>query len=112
MAVRVRRLIPDVVFRTGWSSGAFLLYIGAYVIVASLLAALATSDEGQAALVGWSALATLIVGGAALAVLRAGEVVPAGLLSVLAVVVFGVWVGLTESWIGWWPDDTESFVPG
>jgi hypothetical protein len=114
MEARFRPLIPGIAFRTGWSSSAFLLYAGAYVIVGSvvsLLVALGGEGYGQLALVGWSAFAFLVLAFIALGLSRAGEDVPAGLFAVLALIVFGFWVGFTESWLDLWPQDTESFVP-
>jgi hypothetical protein len=113
MAARARPLIPGVAYRTGWSSSAFLLYAGAYVIVVSVVAVLTelAGDYGQPALVAWSALALFVLASIAFGLLRADEQVPAGLFAALALVVFSVWVGVTEEWLGLWPDDTDSFVP-
>jgi hypothetical protein len=57
-------------------------------------------DHGNAALVGFSALATAIAAALALALQRGGRLVAAGLMATLAVVFFAVVVGSLETWIG------------
>jgi hypothetical protein len=115
MAGRLRPLIPDIAFRTGWSSSAFLLYAGAYVIAASVVSLAAglgdRSDVGDLKLVLFTGLLVILLAIVANALRRTGDRVPAGLFAVIALVMFGIWVGVTESWLGLWPDDTESFVP-
>ena len=57
-------------------------------------------DHGNAALVGYAALATAVAVALALALLQAGRPVAAGVLATLAVVFFAVLVGSLETWIG------------
>lgn len=115
MVTPLRPLIPDVAFRAGWSSSAFLLYAGAYLIAASVISMVADlsdrRDIGELKLVAYSGLLVVLMVVVANALRRTGDRVPAGLFAVIGLILFGVWVGLTESWLGIWPDDTESFVP-
>ena len=66
---------------------------------ASLLGILG-DDHGNAALAGYSALATAVAVALALALQQAGRPVAAGVLATLAVVFFAVFVGSLEAWIG------------
>jgi hypothetical protein len=100
--VTVERLLPVDALRPRWSSGSALVYIGGVVVLfatSSLLTILA-EDHGNAALVGYSALATAVVVALALALQRADRAVAAGFLATLAVIFFAVFVGSLETWIG------------
>jgi hypothetical protein len=89
-----------------WTSATFLEYLGALVGGAALLAlfAVVNDEQGTGGLVGWSALALLLVGAAAELVRRRGEAVVAGLLAVVAVLVWGVLAGAVLQGIGLLPD--------
>ena len=95
----VERLLPADALRPRWSSGSALVYIGGVVVLfatASLLGILA-EDHGDAALVGYSALATAVALALALALQQAAAPVAAGVLATLAVVFFAVFVGSLET---------------
>jgi len=100
--VTVERLLPADALRPRWSSASALVYIGGVVVLfatASLLGILG-DDHGNAALAGYSALATAVAVALALALQQAGRPVAAGVLATLAVVFFAVFVGSLEAWIG------------
>ena len=98
----LERLLPADALRPRWSSGSALVYIGGFVVLfatTSLLAILG-DDHGNAALVGYGALATAVAVALALALHQADRAVAAGLLATLAVIFFAVFVGSLETWIG------------
>jgi len=100
--VTLERLLPADALRPRWSSESALVYIGGVVVLlatGSLLGILG-DDHGNAALVGYSALATAVAVALALALQRAGRPVAAGFLATLAVVFFAVFVGSLETLIG------------
>jgi hypothetical protein len=100
--VTLERLLPADALRPRWSSGSALVYIGGFVALfatASLLGVLG-QDHGNAALVGFSALATAVAVALALALQQARRPVAAGVLATLAVVFFAFFVGALESLIG------------
>jgi hypothetical protein len=120
MTARLRPLVPDVAYRSGWTSGAFMAYAGAYVIVTSLISLLiaVATDSGD---LGQTVLATIVFAAllAIAIVLRsAGRQIAAGLFATLALFAFGFAVGFAEDWAGLLPDDggdsvfLESFEPG
>jgi hypothetical protein len=97
--VTLERLLPDAALRPRWSSAGFLVYFGAFVALGGTGALLAIlhQDHGEAALVGYSALATAAALGVALVLEQAGRAVAAGVFATLAVVFFAVVVGALES---------------
>jgi hypothetical protein len=100
--VTVERLLPADALRPRWSSGNALVYIGAIVALlstSSLLGILST-DHGDAALAGYSALATAAAFALALVLRHTGRLVAAGVLATLAVVFFAVFAGALETLIG------------
>jgi hypothetical protein len=78
--------------RPAWSGSSFLLYVGAFTVLASLGTLLATLGDlhGSTALVGWSALFLAILAFVAFASRRDGRPVVAGLAAFVAVSVVGV----------------------
>lgn len=78
--------------RPSWSGSSFLLYAGAFTVLASLGTLLATLGDlqGSTALVGWSALFLAILAALAVAARRDGRLVVAGLCAFVAVSVVGV----------------------
>src|SRR5262249_10484439 len=81
----------------------FLLYAGGIVVAVAtgaLLGALA-ADYGDAAFVGWAALALLVLCGLAFAARARERPLAAGLFAVSAVIVLAVLVGAIENWFGW-----------
>ena len=112
----LERLLPADALRPRWSSDSALVYIGGVVVLfatASLLGILG-EDHGNAALVGFSALATAVAVALALALQRARRLVAAGLLVTLAVVFFAVFVGSLETLIGILDEDAsgDDWQPG
>jgi hypothetical protein len=100
--VTLERLLPGDALRPRWSSESALVYIGAIVALfatTSLLGIL-SEDHGDAALVGYSALATAAALALALALQHTGRAVAAGVLAALAVVFFAVFAGALETLIG------------
>ena len=98
----LERLLPGDALRPRWSSESALVYIGAIVALfatTSLLGIL-SEDHGDAALVGYSALATAAALALALALQHTGRLVAAGVLATLAVVFFAVFAGALETLIG------------
>lgn len=85
-----------------WSSSSFLLYLGAFTILASMSAAYAylTTQYGDVAFVGWTLLMLVVLSPIA-AVLRRGSWITAGLFAWLSVVAFGTFVGAVFTWWGW-----------
>ncbi len=98
----VERLLPGDALRPRWSSGSALVYIGAFVVLfaTGTLLGILGEDHGNAALVGYAALATAVAVVLALALQQTGRPVAAGVLATLAVVFFAVLVGSLETWIG------------
>jgi hypothetical protein len=114
--VTVERLLPADALRPRWSSASALVYIGGMVVLfatGSLLGILG-EDHGNAALVGFSALATAIAVLFAVALQQAGRPIAAGVLVTLAVVFFAVFVGSLETWIGILDEDAggDDWQPG
>jgi hypothetical protein len=100
--VTLERLLPADPLRPRWSSESALVYIGAIVALfatTSLLGIL-SEDHGDAALVGYSALATAAALALALALQHTGRLVAAGVLATLAVVFFAVFAGALETLVG------------
>ena len=98
----LERLLPADPLRPRWSSESALVYIGAIVALfatTSLLGIL-SEDHGDAALVGYSALATAAALALALALQHTGRLVAAGVLATLAVVFFTVFAGALETLVG------------
>jgi hypothetical protein len=105
--VTLERLLPADALRPRWSSGSALVYIGGFVVLfatAALLGILG-EDHGNAALVGFSALATAVALGLALALQQADRPVAAGVLATVAVAFLAVFVGSLETLIGILDDD-------
>lgn len=110
-AARSRSWIPESAFFAIWSSSAFLFYLGAFVILFSIIWLLDSlngvgSDSG---LVGWTTLALASVLAAAVLLRRAGWTVLAGLAAFVGLIVFAAWVGSIFDWAGFSPDDSASF---
>ena len=108
---RVRAVFPAQVFRTGWSSAAFLFYLGAAVVVIAivLLIGEGNGEGNDFALFGWASLGLAAAAVTAGFLRRTGHVVLAGLAAFVALVVFGVWFGAFEDWIGLFPDSRGTF---
>jgi hypothetical protein len=83
------------VVRARWSSSSFLMYAGAFVVLASAIGLLSTlgDDYSEAALFGWSALVLAVVAVATAVFDAMGHQVTAGLFAFVTVGIFAVFVG-------------------
>lgn len=110
-ADRTRGWIPDRAYFAIWSSSAFLFYLGTFVVLAALLW-LFESLNGpgrDVGIVGWTTLALAALVGVA-EFLRRGEMpILAGLSAFAGLIVFAVWVGSIEDWLGFGPTASNSF---
>ncbi len=90
------------VVRARWSSSSFLLYAGAFVVLAGAVALLSSlaSDYGDGAFFGWSALVFAVLAVVAVGFERAAHRVTAGLFAFISLVTFSVFVGSFEDLIG------------
>jgi hypothetical protein len=90
-------------FRVPWSGASFLAYLGGFTIlfaVAALLTAEA-DDHGSAGFALWAALVFVVVAALAFAARKTGHPITAGLLALISVVAFVVFVGSLWDWFGW-----------
>lgn len=108
----IERLLPAESLRPSWSSANALVYIGGFVALGATGALLGILADlhGEAALVGYAALAAAAALGIALLLDARGRPVAAGLAATLAVVFFAVVVGAFLSLIGFLDDD-EGYQP-
>jgi hypothetical protein len=85
-----------------WSSSSFLLYLGAFTVLASMSGAYAylAAQYGDVAFAGWTLfmLAVLLVLGGAF---RRTSWIAGGLFAYLAVAALGTFVGALFTWWGW-----------
>ena len=110
----VERLLPADALRPRWSSASALAYIGAFVVLLATAALLGILGDlhGEAALVGYSALATAAALGLALVLQERDRPVAAGVAATLAVVFFAVVVAALLSLIGILDVDDDGYQPG
>jgi hypothetical protein len=110
-AARNRAWIPETASFAIWSSSAFLFYLGTFVMLFSILWLLESLNGGgsDVGLVGWASLGLAALVSAAVVLLRAGMSVLAGLAAFLGLIVFAVWVGALEDWLGFFPDQPDFF---
>lgn len=108
------RLLPADPVRPRWSSASALVYLGAFVVLGATLALLGVLGDlhGNAALVGYSALACVVSIGLALGLQEQDRLVAAGVLATLAVLFFAFFVGSLEHWIGILDADIGDYQPG
>lgn len=90
------------VVRARWSSSSFLLYAGAFVVLAATVALLSSlsDDYSSGAFFGWSALVFAALAVVAVGFERVGHRVAAGLFAFISLITFSVFVGSFEDWIG------------
>jgi hypothetical protein len=90
------------VVRARWSSSSFLVYAGAFVVLASAIGLLSTlsDDYSEGALFGWSALVLGVAAAAAAAFEARGQELAAGLFAFVTVGVFAVFAGSFLDLIG------------
>ena len=98
----VERLLPADPVRPRWSSASALVYLGGVVILVATLALISilSDDHGEWTIVGYSALATGLAIALALLLQQSSRPVAAGLVAMLGVVFFAVFVGAFENAIG------------
>jgi hypothetical protein len=89
------------VVRARWSSSAFLLYAGAFVVLFAAIALLGwlASEHSDGAFFGWSALVFAVLAVVALGFEAAGERVTAGLFAFVSLIMFSVFIGSFEDLI-------------
>ena len=91
----VQSLLPADALRPRWSSASALVYLGGFVILfaTSALLGILGDDHGDWALIGYSALATVLALALAQWLAQSGRAVAAGVLATLAVIFFATFVG-------------------
>jgi hypothetical protein len=99
------------VVRARWSSSSFLLYAGAFVVLFALVALLGwlSTDYGDGAFFGWSALVFVVMVVVAGGFQANGHAVTAGLFAFVALIAFSVMAGAFLSLINVLGDDDEPF---
>jgi hypothetical protein len=102
------------VVRVPWSGPSFLAYLGGFTVLFATAGFLGVQAEerGAAGLTFWAALACGVVAAVALLARRTSHPVTAGLLAVVFVVAFGVFIGALFNWFGWLPEDFDSAFGG
>jgi hypothetical protein len=102
------------VVRIPWSGPSFLAYLGGFTVLFATAAFLdvQAGERGGAGLTFWAALACGVVAAFALLARRTAHPVTAGLLAVVSVAAFGVFIGALFDWFGWLPDDSDSAFGG
>jgi len=100
--VDVQSLLPADALRPRWSSASSLVYLGGFVILfaTSALLGILGDDHGDWALIGYSALATVLALALAQWLAQSGRAVAAGVLATLAVIFFATFVGSVENVLG------------
>ena len=98
----VQSLLPADALRPRWSSASALVYLGGFVILfaTSALLGILGDDHGDWALIGYSALATVLALALAQWLAQSGRAVAAGVLATLAVIFFATFVGSVENVLG------------
>jgi hypothetical protein len=86
-----------------WTSASYLLYLGAFTILAAASGAYTylSSLYGDGAFVGWTLLMLAILVALAGALRRRGPWLAAGLFAYLSVTAFGTFAGALFTWWGW-----------
>ena len=109
----VERLLPADALKPRWSSASALVYLGSFVILGATSALLGVlgGDHGDWALVGYSALATVLALAFAHWLEQSGRAVAAGVLATLAVVFFAIFVGSVENAIGILDAEFKDYQP-
>jgi hypothetical protein len=95
--------MPVDVLKPRWSSSTFLLYLGAFTILGSMIAAYAylAAQYGSFAFVGWTLLMLAVLLVMAGGFHRRGAWITGGLFAYLTVAAFGTFVGAVFDWWGW-----------
>jgi len=110
----VERLLPADPVRPRWSSASALVYLGGFVVLVATAALLGIlgDDHGDWALVGYSALATVLALAFAHWLEQSERAVAAGVLATLAVVFFATFVGSVENLLGILDAELADYQPG
>ena len=98
-----------------WTSSSFLLYAGAFIVLASALGALLylSTQYGQGAVVAWTLLPLVVLGVLANGFQAGGSWIAAGVFAFSTVFVWGVLWAEMFRWWGWWtPSDTSGPFDG
>lgn len=109
----IDRVLPAESLRPSWSSATALVYIGAFVALGATAALLAVLADlhGEAALVGYTGLATALALGLALLLQDRGRPVAAGVAVTLAVLFLGAFLAAFLSLIGLLDSDDDGYQP-
>ena len=109
----VKRLLPADPLRPRWSSATALVYLGGFVILGatSALLGILGDDHGDWALVGYSALATVLALALAHWLEQSDRAVAAGVLATVTVLFFAFFVGSFENAIGILDIDIDDYQP-
>ncbi|MDX6480696.1 MAG: hypothetical protein QOG85_1206 [Gaiellaceae bacterium] len=89
-----------------WNASSFLIYTGGLTVLLGAIVGLVYlgyEDRGSGARTGWTLLFLVIIYGIAHALRLAGRWLAAGILAFVSVLVWGVLVLFTITWIGWHP---------
>lgn len=86
-----------------WTSASYLLYLGAFTILAASVAAYAylSNQYGDGAFVGWTLLMLALLLAVAASLRRGGPWIAGGLFAYLTVSAFGTFVAALFTWWGW-----------
>jgi hypothetical protein len=86
-----------------WTSASYLLYLGAFTVLAASVAAYAylSSRYGDGAFVGWTLLMLALLLALAALLRRGGPWIAGGLFASLSVSAFGTFVAALFTWWGW-----------
>jgi hypothetical protein len=86
-----------------WTTASYLVYAGGLTVLFAALGALAylSSQYGDAAYAGWSALVLVVLYGIALAFKRNDRWIAAGVFAFVSVLAWAAFVGALYAWFGW-----------
>lgn len=109
----VQSLLPADAVTPRWSSASALVYLGAGVILVATLALLGIlgEDHGDWALVGYSALATVLALALTQRLEQSDRAVAAGVLATVTVLFFAFFAGSFENAIGIFDLDLDDYQP-
>jgi hypothetical protein len=93
----------DVVPKPRWTTSSYLIYAGGLTVLGAALGALAylSSQYGDAAYVGWSALVLVVLYGLAHAFKRRDRWLTAGIFAFASVIAWAAFIAALWTWFGW-----------